>query len=186
MTHLPDDLADLLAPRPAPTSPVLRDAVLRCTERQLARARWLRWGTRTALVASLFAAGGAVGWFARPTPAPPSVPAPEVVVVPVVVPIVQPALVDGPSSPVPALSASAAELLAEQADDAPSAARLYRQAGDAYLREQDYANATRCYRLFLARSGQTALALDPNDSWLLVSLKNAAYKEKTEVTKNDG
>jgi hypothetical protein len=186
MIDPPDDLADLLAPRPGGPSAAARAAILRQTERGLARRWWLRRGTRTAFVASLVAAGGAVGWFARtPVADAPASPAVEVVVVPVVVPIIQPPVADTPSAPAPTLSASAVELLAEQADDALAAARLYRQAGDAFLREQDYPNATRCYRLFLARSGQAALALDPNDSWLLVSLKNAAYKEKIDGTKND-
>ncbi len=82
--------------------------------------------------------------------------------------------------------ATQAELRAEQADDRAEAARLYRQAGNAFLRDQDYANATRCYRLYLARSGDTALSLDTDDSWLLVSLKNAAFKEKIHVAKIDG
>jgi hypothetical protein len=78
-------------------------------------------------------------------------------------------------------------LEAEQADDAPTAAQLYRQAGDAYLSvEQDYARAARCYRLFLARGGATALSPEPGDSWLLTSLKNAAFKEKVHATLPDG
>jgi hypothetical protein len=77
-------------------------------------------------------------------------------------------------------------LQAEQQDDPGVAARIYRQAGDAFLRDQDYPNATRCYRLYLARAGDGALDLDSADSWLLVSLKNAAFREKTDVEKNDG
>jgi hypothetical protein len=75
---------------------------------------------------------------------------------------------------------------AEQLDNPMAAANLYRQAGDAFLRDQDYPNATRCYRLYMARAGEAALALETNDSWLLVSLKNAAFREKIDVTKNDG
>ena len=61
--------------------------------------------------------------------------------------------------------------------------RLYRLAGDKYLIDrQDYRNAARCYRLFLARAGDPGLAPDPGDTWLLTSLKNAAYKEKVDAT----
>ena len=72
-------------------------------------------------------------------------------------------------------------------DDVPTAAKLYRQAGDAFLTaEQDYANAARCYRLFLARGGDNALSPEPSDSWLLTSLKNAAFKEKVHATLPNG
>lgn len=188
MTDPPDDLADLLAPRPGGPSPTARDALLRHTERWLARASWLRRGVRAAAVVGVFAAGGVAGWLARaPVVDGPGSPAPviEVIAVPVVVPVIPPPIADAPSTPVPTPSATAAEQLAEQADDAKTAARHYRQAGDTYLREQDYPNATRCYRLYLARIGDPGLALDSNDSWLLVSLKNAAYKEKVNGTQND-
>jgi hypothetical protein len=178
MIDPPDDLADVLAPRPVPPTPELRDALLRRTERQLARDRWSRRASRAFAIATVFLAGGAIGWFARPSAVPMPVPVPEVVMVPLVVPVPI-----SPSVPVPQrpLSASEAELRAEQADDRAEAAKLYRLAGDTFLRDQDYANATRCYRLFLARGGDTALSLEADDTWLLVSLKNAAFKEKTDV-----
>jgi hypothetical protein len=74
-------------------------------------------------------------------------------------------------------------LQAEQADDRAEAAKLYRVAGDTFLGEQDYANATRCYRLFLTRAGDDGLSPERGDSWLLTSLKNAAFQEKTDVPK---
>jgi hypothetical protein len=184
MTDPPDDLADLLAPQPAGPSRALRDAVLLQTERRLARDRWVRRGTRAVVVAGVFAAGSLAGWFARPERERVIEVTGEIhsVIVPVPVPVPD----RFPSVPEhPPLSASAAELQAEQQDNPNAAATLYRQAGDAFLRERDYSNATRCYRLYLARGGDAALSLDSNDSWLLVSLKNAAYKEKVDVTKND-
>ena len=81
---------------------------------------------------------------------------------------------------------SGAELKAELADDPAAAARLYRAAGDKYLNDrQDYRNAARCYRLFLARAGDTGLSPDPADTWLLTSLKNTAFKEKYDAAARD-
>jgi hypothetical protein len=188
MTDPNDDLADVLAPRPGEPQPELRDALLRRTEQRLARNRWARRGARAAAVATVFLAGSGAGWLAhRPhVPEPVPLPVPEVVAVPVVVPVlVTPSTPSPPTTP--PLSASAAELRAEQADDRAEAAKLYRLAGDAFLRDQDYRNATRCYRLFLARGGDSVLSLESDDSWLLTSLKNAAFKEKADVVpKIDG
>ena len=180
-----DDLDGLLAPQSGAARAELRDTLLRQTERRLARDRWMRRGAQAALVAGVFAIGGIVGWVARPSPVLERVaaPVPEIVAVPVIVPVLQSPVADTPGSPI--LSATEVELRAELADDRNAAAALYRQAGDAFLRDQDYTNATRCYRLFLQRGGDTALTLDANDSWLLVSLKNAAFKERSYATKND-
>ena len=176
----PDDLGELLAPRVGPPNPALRAAILRRTERRLAWVRWARRVTTVAVLAAVFAAGGAAGWFARP-PAEP-VPAPEVQVIPV--PVAVPVLVPETSAP-PAeafVSAGDAELRAEQADGV-EAANLYRTAGDLFLRTDDYPNAARCYRLFLTRAGDSGLSPDPADTWLLTSLKNAAYKETVHAPK---
>ena len=152
--------------------------------------KWMRRAGKLAAVAAVFAVGVGVGLWRAPVeretvfaPAPP----PEVVYVPVVLPVPVPGT-SADSLPVPAAALTAArlELDAEQADAARAAA-LYRQAGDRYLTaEQDYANAARCYRLFLLRSGDTALSPEPGDSWLLTSLKNAAFKEKIHATATNG
>jgi hypothetical protein len=189
MTDPNDDLADVLGPQPAVPVSGLRETLLRRTERRLARDRWVRRGAKVAAVAAVFLAGGAAGWLVRaPVADALGSPVPEVVVVPVPVPVPVPAPVaDAPGSPSsPPLSGSEAELRAEQADGPTEAARLYRVAGDSFLRTEDYANATRCYRLFLIRAGDPGLAIEANDSWLLVSLKNAAFKEKTDALKTDG
>lgn len=179
-----DDLDELLTPPSTLTRAGLSDDLLLRTERRLKRDRWLQRGMRTSLFASIFAIGGLFGWLAR-TPAANAPGSPEtaieIVAVPVIVPVPETPMVDAPRL----LSANEVEMQAELADDRASAADLYRQAGDAFLREQDYANATRCYRLYLSRAGDSALALETHDSWLLVSLKNSAYKEKLNVTKND-
>jgi hypothetical protein len=188
MSEPHDDLDELLGPRPAAESAGLRDAVFRGTQRQLARGRWVRRARAAVAAAAVFAAGGLVGWFGRPTPpaAAPGAPAERVVVAVAVVPV----LVTPPESPgtnlagSPELPLSPAKLetRAELADDAAEAARLYRLAGDRYLNDrQDYPNAVRCYRLYLARAGDDGLSPDAADTWLLTSLKNAAFKEKYDA-----
>ena len=189
MPDEPDELDELLAPPPASETPGLRDTLLQRTQRRLAFGRWARRAGKLAAVAAVFAAGIGVGvWLAPreretvlvPTP----VPQVEVVLVPVLVPVSGTSAEQ--SAPDPTRSASALELDAEQADGA-RAAVLYRQAGDAYLTaEEDYANAARCYRLFLTRGGDNALSPEPSDSWLLTSLKNAAFKEKTRAPITNG
>jgi hypothetical protein len=186
MSETPDDLAGLLEPHPATSTPALRDALLRQTDRRLALDRWLRRGTQTALVALVFVVGGLLGWFIRPERERTIELAGPVQTIVVPVPLPVPMTEHSPPAPIPVRAASSAEMQAEQQDNPATAATLYRQAGDAYLHNQDYPNATRCYRLYLVRAGDPALALDSTDSWLLVSLKNAAFKEKFDDAKNDG
>jgi hypothetical protein len=176
-----DDLDELLAPPPGEPSPGLRAEVLRRTERHLARVRWVRRGWRAACAAGLLLAGVAVGWVVRPERERVVEVAGEArtVVVPVLVPLPA-APQTTPSVPhdEPPLTASQAELRAEQADDPAEAGRLYQAAGNAFLASGDYPNATRCYRLFLARAGDSGLSPVPGDTWLLTSLKNDAFREK--------
>jgi hypothetical protein len=192
-----DELDELLSPKPGGEQPGLRDELFRRTGQQLARARLAHRLARAAAAVAVFAAGGLAGWAAKPgrgsverVPSPP-----EVVAVPVVVPV--PVVGSGgltsPGSPglaspgSPAASPAELELKAELADDPAEAARLYRLAGDAYLNDrQDYRNAARCYRLFLAWAGDAGLSPEPGDTWLLTPLKNAAFKEKYHVANNGG
>lgn len=192
MADEPDDLDALLAPQQIGDTPGLREALLQRTQRRLAFGRWAQRGGKLAALAAVFAVGVGVGmWQTRAQPeretvlVPTPVPQVEVVLVPVPVPAASASAEQSPA-PDPTRSASAFELDAEQADGA-RAAVLYRQAGDAYLgAEQDYANAARCYRLFLTRGGDNALSPEPGDSWLLTSLKNTAFKEKTRAPTTDG
>ena len=189
MSDEPDELDALLAPPQSSDTPGLRDALLRRTQRKLAFGRWARRAAKFGAVAAVFAVGVGVGAWrtsgARETVLVPQV---EFVPVPVPVPVFVPAP-GGSAEPVipdAPRSAAALELDAELADG-ERAAVLYRQAGDAYLTaEQDYANAARCYRLFLTRGGDSALSPEPGDSWLLTSLKNAAFKEKVNATTTNG
>lgn len=183
MTDPSDDLDELLTPRPTAEPPGLRADLFRRTRRRLVVGRRLRRVRTAAAVVAVFAAGGLAGWFGRPTTgaAPPQVVV-AVAVVPVLIPPPEPQPVESSPVPEPVLTAAQTETKAELADDPAEAARLYRLAGDRYLDDrQDYRNAARCYRLFLARAGDTGLSPDAADSWLLTSLKNAAFKEKTHA-----
>lgn len=172
----PDDLRELLAPKPGAPDAARREALFRATARRLRARRWARRAARGAVAAGVLAGAFALGRASVP-PAPEPRPHTEFVAVPVAVPVVPSA----PEPPPAPRTARALELDAELADGA-AAARLYRTAGDAFLTaESDYANAARCYRLFLSRAGDTALSPEPGDSWLLVSLKNAAFKEKIDA-----
>jgi hypothetical protein len=172
----PDDLSELLSPKPGTDDSALRDELFRRTARALRARRWVRRAAKCAVAAALLVSAFALGRGTAPR-------APEVemhtefVAVPVPVPV----LPESPEPPPAVRTARSLEQDAEQADGM-AAARLYREAGDAFLSaESDYANAARCYRLFLARAGDTGSALETGDSWLLVSLKNAAFKEKVNA-----
>lgn len=178
-----DDLDDLLAPSTGTPAPAVRDAVLRRTERLLARRRWTRRAARAGAFAAVFAAGGWAGWVVKPAP---TVPAPEVRIVPVPVPMPIPAESPGVVAVEAPATAGEWELRAELADDPGDAARGYRAAGDRYLDAGDYPNAARCYRLFLTRAGAAEHAPRPDDSWLLVSVKNLTLREMSDATKRDG
>lgn len=187
MSDSDDDLAEVLGPRPGPASVELREQLLRQTVARLNRGRWIRRGGRIAAIAGVFAFGGAMGWSLHASPRPNTVPEPEcvLVAVPVVVPVAVPLETPSSSSDQVAvqLPGDKIEMQAELEDDLKAAAALYKSAGDAFLREEDYANAARCYRLFLDRAGDKALSLKPDDSWLLISLKNASFLEKAHVRK---
>jgi len=186
-----DGLGELLAPKPSQASVELRERLLRKTEGRLVYSRRVRSAIRIGSIACVFLLGGLGGWLARPAPVSLQVPLPQPEVVYVPVPMVIP--IPTPTENVPNSSAEIArppsghdtELQAEQEDDPKTAAGLYKLAGDAFLREQNYPNATRCYRLFLVRAGDAALSIDPDDSWLLTSLKNAFFQEKSHVSKTD-
>jgi len=190
MTEPQDDLDDILAPKPAAECAGLRETLFVQTEHRLARRLMMRRvGKLTAAltaVATVFVVGVVAGSATR-TPREQVVhtdrPTVWVEVVTVVVPVPVPVPAPDPSARIAATpdppTAAAAELRAEQADDPNEAARLYRLAGDRYLNDlDDYPNAARCYRLFLARAGDAGLTPEPGDTWLLTSLKNAAFKEK--------
>jgi len=54
---------------------------------------------------------------------------------------------------------------------------MYRMAGDKFLSGGDETAALRCYRKALADSPPAELAINTNDSWLMMSLKRSIHKE---------
>jgi hypothetical protein len=59
-------------------------------------------------------------------------------------------------------------------------ADLLRRAGDLYLSEEsDPSSALRCYTQSLNAGGQAALAFSDDDTWLVMAIKNARRKEKS-------
>lgn len=176
-----DDLADLLGPTPpTPGHDRVKEAIIRTTSHRMARARWLRRGRTALAVFTLFALGGVIGWFAKPSPV-----SPEPVVFPVPIPMFttpEPL----PTSPGEVLaSAEQVELQAEQAVDPGEAARLYRVAGIRYEDRAEYGQAARCYRLHLLAAGPGARAVSTDDSWLLMSVKTTRTKETDRDPKQD-
>jgi hypothetical protein len=171
-----DDLDDLLGPTPpTPGHDRVKDAVLRATTRRLTWTRWIRRGQTTLAAAAVFAAGGAAGWFAKPTAD--VLPAPDPVVYPVPVPLfVSPDAPAAPSGEV-YVAAERVELQAEQATDPAEVARLYRLAGTRFEERAEYGQARRCYRLHLLAAGPDGRAVSTDDSWLLISVKTSQKKE---------
>lgn len=178
----PDDLESILSSPAATDSHALRDAIRVQTERVLWRRRVLRTTVKLGAVVAVFSLGVGAGVWTR-SEAPMPVPEREVIVVPLLIPLPGN---EASASPEESIPAPRLELQAEQIEDRAEAAKLYRVAGDRYLADEDYRNAARCYRLFLARAGEPALQPDSKDTWLLTSLKNAAFQEKSHVAKTDG
>jgi hypothetical protein len=184
-----DDLGDILTPQPGRPLTDLREKLLRQTEARLVHQRWARRYLRSGVVAAVFVLGASTGWLVRPVllPGLKDIPQPEIVFVPVVVPVPVIVAPESESTGTKEISkqlvGSQTELQAEQEDDPTAAAKLYKTAGDLYLRDENYSNATRCYRLYIVRAGDAALSIGPDDSWLLTSLKNAAFQEKSRAQK---
>lgn len=166
---LPDPLEDFLQSPPTPDEPAgLRAALRRQTTRHVRRRRLARRLTVAGSLAAAVLLAALVGWLAWPTPTP-EAPPPE-----------RPLAVRPEPPPAPPPPAAEPELppaVAKewQAFDAPPSAEkvtLLREAGDLYLEEQrDFASAVRCYRQALDAADGDALAIDPNDNWLVMALK---------------
>ena len=164
---------ELLTPKPGPPNERLQDELLGRTARRVRLARRARVATRVGMCLACFVAGAGAA-FLRP--------APEGPVVYVEVPA--PPVADAPGSPPPvvrARSPAELELEAEKASVKAESARLFREAGDRYLRDYaDYRAALRCYRNFLDEADPDALTVSPDDTWLLTSLKRARAQESTQ------
>jgi hypothetical protein len=183
MNDTDDDLARWLAPPPpVPENPDTREALMDHARRAIQRQLWLRRSVRVCAGVLLLAVGGSLGWFLKPTPAPTVVK--EIVYVPQAVPP-PPAPPEPSPTPAPTLSARQLELKAEMSDDREEVAKLYREAGDKYLKdEREPGEAARCYRLHLQHAGTPALTVNTADSWLLIEMKTIQTQEK-ENAKSD-
>ena len=161
---------DLLTPRPRPANDGLREDLGRRTARLVRIRARISFAGRALVPVACFLGGLAVAWL-RPTPEPRV----EYVTVEVEVPTPAPV----PPSPPP--SPADLELRAEQLTVKADAARLYREAGDRYLRDwADHRAALRCYRNFLDIAAADDLAAARDDTWLLTTLKHARESENTQ------
>ena len=166
----PDPCAELLRPAPAPPDDLFREALLRRTRRVLRRRLWVRRAGHAVALAACFAAGLFTGRLGN-----------EPVPVPETRPAVQPHADAGPGPAPPPVV-----LEWQAADSNEPRADLYLRAGDRYLEEDaDYQSALRCYRGALDAGSDRDLAIAPDDSWLLMVLKDARQKEKRHANRND-
>ncbi len=175
----PDDPLETLLGAVAPPAggPELRQVLLARTSRVVHRRhQWRRLGLAAALAAAYLAGLGTMAFRHEPGQGPPvemvkrpESPAPTV-------PPEAPAPYLDPDVPVPVLERLAAAVSPEQRTD------YFRRAGDRYLEEDgDLTAAIRCYRKALDAAPPPALAISPNDNWLLMSLKSARLKEKKDA-----
>jgi hypothetical protein len=170
--HLAEDAwdDDLLAPVSTPQSSELRQRVWNETRSVL---RWRRWRPPVVFAGvcgGCILAGVLIGRLSLPA-------ASELPEARADHQDNQPVKVEGPR-----IVAATAQALESQAFDsfAPKErAARYFQAGHRYLEEEnDAESALRCYRQGLDAAGGDDLEITPNDSWLLLALKNARHKEK--------
>jgi hypothetical protein len=129
------------------------------------RRLWLRYGRWAAALAGCYVAG--LVTFALTRPGAPS-DAPTANGLPPGVP----ASVAPPDHPDPRANL-------------PEDVRRWLAEGDRYATEAgDLEAALRSYRLALDAGGDDALVIAPTDNWLLISLKTARLKERTDANRN--
>jgi hypothetical protein len=165
-----DDLDALLTPHDVPPDATTREAIFARSARQLRRPRW----RGIAKAAAVLGVGVAIGWFAKPTP---PAPPPERVIETVIERVPVPVEVPSPAETLAEVTPDRLELEAEKATEAAASARLFQQAGDAYLKASKIESAIRCYRQHLAEAGADGRAVRADDTWLLTSLKNSKRTE---------
>jgi hypothetical protein len=176
----PDPLEHLLAAPHLPADrAALRQDLLDRTRRILRRRRRLRPLAWVVALAACYTGGLlTMRWvmMSHPPPGPrppPAMHVPE----PAPRPLTPPASIPQPRPSALALEWAAFDHPGEQAV-------LYRQAGDRYLDEEnDPEGALRCYRRALDTGSGEDLTISPQDSWLLMALKEARQKEKRNAHK---
>ena len=168
-----DDLEQWLAPLPpGANEPSPQELFVRTHASLRGRVR-LQWIGRALAALVCLGIGYGLGFSTAPT----STVIVAIAVPPIPVPVA-PETVPQPKAEPPEPSAAQLEMRAELSDDPAEVAALFRQAGDKYLEiERDYPRATRCYRLHLLALNQPNPALQPDDTWLLASLKPLSRKE---------
>ncbi len=156
-----DELDDLLTPKLAPADPEWLDTIRLRTQPRRPRAY------KPSIAAlMMLAIGFAAGWYLKPNSPPQTIIETVIERVPVPEPISQPEVLA-------ALTADQLELQAERTTDREQSARLFKQAGDEYLKSNAIESAMRCYRQHLDELGPDGLAVRNEDSWLLSSIKNS-------------
>ena len=173
----PDPLDGLLRPQPADGGNELRRRLLQRTTRVLRRRRMARVVVRAAALAACFVGGALTVYCFGPRRTE------RIVVVEK-----QPAPPPAPAAPAPhpadAAPESAVALEWKAFDADKPRPDLYRQAGDRYLREDaDPASAVRCYGQSLNGASQKDLAISPDDDYLLMLVKEARQREKSDAKK---
>jgi hypothetical protein len=158
--NIMNDPLDLLRPTPAALDESLRRRVFARTVQELRRQRRRQ---RIQAVAALAALAAAVLLLVTWLPAPQNGQRGRI----------------RPIEP-PAAAPESAVALEWQALDRPAeATRLYKQAGDRYLEEDDLESALRSYGGALD-AGAADLDVDSDDSWLLMAIKLARKKESEQ------
>jgi hypothetical protein len=165
----PDPLNDIMAGRaPIVASDSFRQTLLRQTRGVVRRRRMVRRAGFVGLMIVVFSAGAlTMRWVQPPLPAE--------------TPLASNESISLPTNPIAPEVAVASPLALEwQAiDSTDRRADLFRQAGDRYLTELgDMEGALRCYRNVLDLGTSEDTAIRPDDSWLMISLKQAKLKEK--------
>jgi hypothetical protein len=176
MTDTPDrdPCAKLGQIGPPPQTDRLRADLWRRLQGPLRRRRWWRQGALVAALAACYVAGFGTARLAT-EPAPEPQPEPRTTAASRLKPL---------GIRLPSVSARDREW---QALDSPEQRpEDYRAAGDRYVAEEgDYQSAVRCYRDALDAGSDKDLAVKPDDSWLLMALKDARQKEKRDANPND-
>jgi hypothetical protein len=170
-----DPCADFLdAPPSAAGDIALQERLFRQTTRMIRRRRWLRRAGFAAAFAACYLAGAVTVYLVR-SPAPPQ---------PGTVPLPSPPSTASPGETTVGLTAVALENQA--LDSVQPQPELYRLAGDRYVAESgDLQAALRCYRQALDEGPEQDLQVKPEDSWLLIALKEARQKEKENAKHDD-
>jgi hypothetical protein len=182
MNENPDPLEALLRSNlPSPASPVWKDSLLTRTTHTLRRRRR---GRQFGIVAALAACYAAGLFSMRLVQAKPAVEVrTEIVYLPAESKPENPPQREVPSALEQPFTALALEWQA--AENPERSAELNRQAGDRYFAdENDIESAVRCYKRFVATCADKELEIEPNDNWLLVTLKSARLEERRHAKIN--